>query len=119
MRLLCSPMNDPTLSPEAVANEVRARVDAALLLVLTSQPGHDRALEQAAYEVAHAVGLLATGAAAVIPADAITAIHHADDHLQAGHWATARTALVTARGRLARQDARFTRTAARRKRKPQ
>lgn len=95
---------------DAIARQVREAIDMALVAVLT---GDGDATQQAHPHVQRAVDLLAQNdEQPAVADDAAEAVHAANDHLRSGRWDDARSALVTARGRLARPGSRYTATRA-------
>lgn len=90
---------------DAVVEQLRGNVDAALVEMLT---GQDAALRHAQPHVHRAVAALNRGADQLVPHDAVMAVHAAAQAVQAGQAEQARALLVTARGRLARPESRYT-----------
>ncbi len=91
-------------SSDAVVEQLRAAVDAALVEMLT---GQGAALRHAQPHVHRAVAALARGADQLVTDDAATAVRAAAQAVQAGQPEQARALLVTARGRLARPESRY------------
>ncbi|WP_406690421.1 hypothetical protein REH65_31670 [Saccharopolyspora sp. ID03-671] len=90
----------PHSSTEAA---LRDAVDTALIDLLTKP---NNPADRARQELTRAVGLLDEHPQIEVSADAVTAVRSAAEHLAQGERADARTALVSARGRLSAPGSR-------------